>query len=99
MISNKDHENMKKRQDDEERLVRRLRRDGHICISIAESYHIQVSWCGETVCTDNKDVYVVTKLSQSKMPTDIDYADMRKRNDEQEEFVRKLRQDGISIHY
>lgn len=44
---------METRQKQQEELVKKLEKKGHKCISIMESYPMQVSWCNKTPCENS----------------------------------------------
>ena len=56
---------MRRRNDEQEALIFKLKNGGHVCISIKESYPIQVGWCQETPCkhivSNEKSIPELTK--------------------------------------
>ena len=50
-----DFENMEKRQRQAEEFIKKLKKEGHKCISIKESYPIRVGWCGCFTCKDDSN--------------------------------------------
>ena len=56
MKGKKELRDMAQRQRKQNRLLRKLARQGHTCVLVLETYPSQVSWCKEKKCTANTGV-------------------------------------------
>jgi hypothetical protein len=45
---------MRKRNYEQEKFAKKLEKDGHTCIVYYESFPVQIGWCGEKICVNNK---------------------------------------------
>lgn len=51
-LHKRDWNDMKKRQEEQEKLLKSLEKNGHKCIKIQERYPMEVVWCGVEPCAE-----------------------------------------------
>lgn len=54
MFSTKDTADMRRREEKQQALRKKLEKEGHTCIQTLETYPTQTRWCGQEKCVNLK---------------------------------------------